>query len=52
MTKSKVVFGGKPKKSKFRTKMLVRDKDITHFTTHVLQKHTRVIQIQIKQNLK
>ena len=43
MTKSKVVFGGKLKKKKFKTKMLVRDKDIAHFTSYVLQKHTRVI---------
>ena len=43
LTKSKVVFGSKLKQRKFKTNTPVRDKDITHFTTFVLQKHTRVI---------
>ena len=39
--KLKGVFGSKLRKKQFKTKMVVRDRDITHFTTFVLQKHTR-----------
>ena len=43
VVRNKTVFGSKLKKRKFKNTTPVRDKDITHFTAYVLQKHTRVI---------
>jgi hypothetical protein len=43
LVRNKVVFCSKIKKKKFKNTTPVRDKDITHFTGYVLQKHTRVI---------
>ena len=47
LVRNKTVFGSKLKKRKFKNTTPVRDKDITHFTAYVLQKHTRVIRKKI-----